>query len=111
MLSYQALTGVKYHIRGVICKRNIGIIAPALQKASDPIQQLFIDKIREYKQKSGGGNKLVDPTPEIERELKQELDKVAKQFGGGEGIDMTKFPQFKFADPVIDPINLEAAQK
>jgi hypothetical protein len=36
-----------------IAKRNIGITAPALQKASDPIQQLFLDKVREYKQKSG----------------------------------------------------------
>lgn len=35
-----------------IFKRNIGIVAPALQKASDPIQQLFIDKIREYNSKS-----------------------------------------------------------
>ncbi|KAG8262593.1 Atp5jp [Homalodisca vitripennis] len=38
-----------------ITKRNIGITAPALQKASDPIQQLFLDKIREYKQKSRSG--------------------------------------------------------
>lgn len=35
-----------------VLKRNIGIVAPVLQKASDPIQQLFIDKIREYKSKS-----------------------------------------------------------
>ena len=33
-------------------KRNLGISAPVLQKASDPIQQLFVDKIREYKSKS-----------------------------------------------------------
>lgn len=33
-------------------KRNIGISAVAFQKASDPIQQLFVDKLREYKQKS-----------------------------------------------------------
>ena len=35
-----------------VIKRNIGILAPALQKATDPIQQLFIDKIREYTAKS-----------------------------------------------------------
>lgn len=38
-----------------IARRNIGITAPALQKASDPIQQLFVDKIREYNQKSRSG--------------------------------------------------------
>lgn len=42
------------------------------------------------------GGKLVDPSPETERELKQELLKLAKQFGGKEGVDMTKFPDFKF---------------
>nr|BAN20555.1 coupling factor, putative [Riptortus pedestris] len=87
-------------------QRDIGVFAPALQKVSDPIQQLFIDKLREYKKKSSGGQ-LVDPTPEIQREHAQELTKLAKQFGGKEGVDMTKFPDFKFVDPVIDPINQE----
>lgn len=32
--------------------RNFGIMVPAMQKATDPIQQLFLDKIREYKSKS-----------------------------------------------------------
>ena len=30
-------------------RRNIYIAAPALQKATDPIQQLFVNKIRESK--------------------------------------------------------------
>lgn len=33
-------------------KRNINTNVPALQKATDPIQQLFLDKLREYKSKS-----------------------------------------------------------
>jgi hypothetical protein len=45
---------------------------------------------------SAAGGKLVEPTPEIERELATELEKVAKQYGGGEGVDMTQFPSFKF---------------
>lgn len=53
--------------------------------------------------------KLVDASPELKRELQQEMDKLAKQYGGGEGVDMTKFPEFKFADPKIDGINSEAA--
>lgn len=55
------------------------------------------------------GKILVDPTPELQKELKQELDKVAKQYGG-EGADMTKFPELKFPDPVIDPINSAEAK-
>ncbi|GLG99116.1 ATP synthase-coupling factor 6, mitochondrial [Gryllus bimaculatus] len=92
----------------IVLRRNIGVSAPVFQKASDPIQQLFIDKIREYKKKSdAAGGKLVDPTPDIERELNAELEKVAKQYGGGEGVDMTKFPTFTFKEPEVDPINLQ----
>ncbi|XP_044265125.1 ATP synthase-coupling factor 6, mitochondrial [Tribolium madens] len=107
MLSSRLLDNIHRSIRSSVHSRNLGILAPCLQKASDPIQQLFIEKIKEYKQKSGGGNKLVEPSPEIERELKSELEKVAKVYGGGPGVDMTKFPTFKFTDPVIDPINME----
>ncbi|KAF5305757.1 hypothetical protein FQR65_LT07653 [Abscondita terminalis] len=107
MLSRQALSGIKHHLRVVVCQRNLGILAPVFNKATDPIQQLFIDKIREYKQKSGGGNNLVDPSPEIQRELSQEIEKITRQYGGDQGVDMTQFPSFKFTDPVIDPIRME----
>lgn len=54
---------------------------------------------------------LVDATPETERELKNELNRIAKQFGGGEGVDMTKFPEFKFSEPTLDPINAATEEK
>lgn len=50
MLSQTILNGVR--ILRVEARRSIGILAPAMSKASDPIQQLFLDKVREYKQKS-----------------------------------------------------------
>lgn len=50
MLSQSILSGVR--VLRVEARRNFGIIAPALSKTSDPIQQLFLDKVREYKQKS-----------------------------------------------------------
>uniref|UniRef100_A0A1L8E0A0 Putative mitochondrial atp synthase coupling factor 6 n=1 Tax=Nyssomyia neivai TaxID=330878 RepID=A0A1L8E0A0_9DIPT len=84
--------------------RNFGISAPAAQKATDPIQQLFVKKIQEYKSKESGG-KLVDATPEVEKDLKTELERVSKQFGGGAGVDMTKFPEFKFPGATVDAIN------
>ncbi|KAL0105911.1 hypothetical protein PUN28_015972 [Cardiocondyla obscurior] len=82
-------------------KRDISINVPALQKATDPIQQLFLDKLKEYKSKSAGG-KLVDPSPEITKERESELEKLSAQYGGGSGVDMTQFPQFKFNDPPVD---------
>lgn len=50
MLSSQLFSGVR--TLRIVARRNIGVAAPAMQKISDPIQQLFLDKIREYKQKS-----------------------------------------------------------
>lgn len=41
----------------------------------------------------------------LEKEMKTELDRVAKQFGGGAGVDMTKFPELKFSEPKVDPID------
>lgn len=35
----------------VAARRNFGATVPAMQKVSDPIQQLFLDKVREYKSK------------------------------------------------------------
>lgn len=109
MLSYRLLAGIK-HLRGAFCARNIGIMAPSMQKCSDTIQQLFVDKIKEYKTKSGGGNKLVEPSPDIQAEMTRELEKLSKVYGGTGKEDMTQFPSFKWSEPVVDPINQQAAK-
>ena len=31
---------------------------------------------------------------------------VAKSYGGGPGVDMTSFPEMKFSEPVVEPINI-----
>ncbi|RLU15881.1 hypothetical protein DMN91_011637 [Ooceraea biroi] len=82
-------------------KRDISTNIPALQKATDPIQQLFLDKLREYKTKSVGG-KLVDVSPELLKEREANLEKLNTQYGGGKGVDMAQFPQFKFTDPPVE---------
>ncbi|PVD27483.1 hypothetical protein C0Q70_12644 [Pomacea canaliculata] len=86
-------------LRKVTCQvqRNLGVSAVLAQKsgtALDPIQQLFLEKIREYKSKSVQG-KLLGATPEVEKALKEELDKVDRMFNAT-GKDMTKFPTFTF---------------
>ncbi|XP_050710834.1 ATP synthase-coupling factor 6, mitochondrial-like isoform X2 [Eriocheir sinensis] len=84
-------------------RRNYGVSAVMMKKVADPIQQLFVDKIQEYSKKSKtAGGKLVDATPAVDKQLQQELDKVARQYGGGAGVDMTKFPDFKFEDPKVE---------
>ncbi|KAL1116463.1 hypothetical protein AAG570_004936 [Ranatra chinensis] len=83
----------------ILSRRNLGLSWVAYQKASDPIQQLFLDKLREYRNKSSGG-KMLEPSPEIEKEWRQELDRLTKMFGGKAGEDMTKFPDIKFAGTI-----------
>ncbi len=56
--------------------------------------------------KTKAGGKLVDATAATEADLQNELDKVAKAYGGGAGVDMTSFPTLKFSDPAIDSINI-----
>jgi len=86
--------------------RNFGLFAPAAQKASDPIQALFVEKIQEYRKKSGPEGATVDASEASKAELQAELDKVAKSYGGGPGVDMTSFPEIKFAEPTVEPINI-----
>lgn len=50
MLTQTILSGIR--TVSFEARRNFGIIAPAMQKVSDPVQQLFLDKLREYKSKS-----------------------------------------------------------
>ena len=104
MLTSRLLGGVKVAQTSVMVTRNLA----AAQKATDPIQQLFLDKIREYKQKSAGGK--LEVSPAIAKEMKQELEKLEKQYGGGSGVDMTSFPTFKFEEPKLDPINESLAK-
>ncbi|XP_046971354.1 ATP synthase-coupling factor 6, mitochondrial [Vanessa cardui] len=106
MLTSSLFGGLRAARTSVMVTRNLA----AAQKVNDPIQQLFLDKIREYKQKSAGG-KLVDPSPAIEKELKTELEKLERQFGGGKGVDMTSFPSFNFQEPTLDPIDEQVQKK
>lgn len=91
-------------------KRHIAVSAVVCQKAQssavDPIQKLFIDKIHEYSQKSKStGGKLVDASPETEKALKDEMEKIARMYGA-KGADFTKFPTFTFTDPDLEPVGV-----
>ncbi|XP_023648679.1 ATP synthase-coupling factor 6, mitochondrial [Paramormyrops kingsleyae] len=78
---------------------------PAKQTSTtqvDPIQKLFIDKIREYSSKSKSAGVLVDAGPEYERNLAEEINRLQRLYGGG---DLTKFPDFKFPEPKLEEVS------
>merc|ERR1712002_1061587 len=106
----QAVSRVGRQVAPVVvqaARRNLGVSAVAAQKAADvtdPIQQLFLNKIREYKTKSVGG-KLVGADATVEAALKDELDKVDRVYSAT-GKDMTQFPTFSFTDAALDAVGL-----
>ncbi|KAL4228677.1 Atp5jp [Mactra antiquata] len=79
-------------------RRNFGVTAVAFQQAEDPIQQLFVDKIREYAQKKkAAGGQFVDATPESMKDYDKEIKKIKTQYQA-EGKDFSKFPEYSYSD-------------
>ncbi|XP_037071857.1 ATP synthase-coupling factor 6, mitochondrial-like [Pollicipes pollicipes] len=79
-------------------------------QANDPIQKLFLEKLRAYGSKSKTAKDgLVDPTPQLQAEMKNELERIARSYGFKEGEDVAKFPQFNFPEPTVDPISSKQA--
>lgn len=77
--------------------------AVVFNKELDPIQKLFVDKIREYKAKRQTSGGPVDTGPEYQQELDKELYKLKQMYGGG---DMNTFPTFKFQGQSNHKLNL-----
>ncbi|XP_053293048.1 uncharacterized protein LOC128453931 isoform X2 [Pleuronectes platessa] len=65
----------------------------------DPVQRLFLEKIREYNnlRRSSGGP--VEDESDYERHLSEETAKLQRLYGGG---DLSSFPQFTFTEPELD---------
>ncbi|XP_073699232.1 ATP synthase-coupling factor 6, mitochondrial-like [Garra rufa] len=87
----------------VTLRRNIGLSAVVFNKAKDldPVQKLFLDKIREYNTKSKAAGGVVDSGPAYQKNLTEEMTKLQRLYGGG---DLTKFPQFKFPEPKLEEV-------
>ncbi|KAJ8004600.1 hypothetical protein DPEC_G00137970 [Dallia pectoralis] len=73
--------------------------SPGTSATLDPIQNLFLNSIREYSSKSKLSGGLVDAGPAYEKNLAEELTKLQRLYGGG---DLTAFPEFKFIEPKLD---------
>ncbi|KAL7369892.1 hypothetical protein ABVT39_012492 [Epinephelus coioides] len=82
-------------------RRNIGLSAVLFNRAKelDPVQKLFLDKIRDYNTKSKTSGGIVDAGPAYQKNLSEEVSKLQRLYGGG---DLTKFPDVKFSEPKLD---------
>ncbi|CAL1301075.1 unnamed protein product [Larinioides sclopetarius] len=90
----------------VFHQRNFAASSALMATATDPIQKLFLEKLKEYTKRSSGG-KLVDVTPEKQKEYDEVLLNLKKQYGADKSQDFTKFPTFSFPEPKLDPINMD----
>merc|ERR1712025_1071179 len=96
-MAFSQLKAINFNVLkngvGVALKRNFGASSVALN--GDPIQNLFLSKLNEYKEKASGltEGELVDPTPEIEEARQFDMDNLTKRYGGE---NMDEFPTFSF---------------
>ncbi|XP_034464604.1 mediator of DNA damage checkpoint protein 1 isoform X1 [Hippoglossus hippoglossus] len=75
------------------------VVGANISDELDPVQRLFLEKIREYNnlRRSSGGP--VEEESDHERHLSEETAKLQRLYGGG---DLSSFPQFTFTEPELD---------
>ncbi|XP_054164977.1 ATP synthase-coupling factor 6, mitochondrial-like [Oppia nitens] len=75
---------------------------------SDPIQKLFVDKIREYNQKAKStADGLVDANERVMKGLKEDMDRVARSYNIKDENNLSNL-NLKFdAEIKLDSINLK----
>ncbi|XP_060755455.1 ATP synthase-coupling factor 6, mitochondrial [Neoarius graeffei] len=97
------LSSIFHSSVSVTLRRNIGLSAVLFNKAKelDPVQKLFLDKIREYSVKSKTSGGVVDAGPNYQKNMTEEINKLQRLYGGG---DLTKFPDFKFPEPKLEEV-------
>lgn len=72
----------------------------------DPIQQLFLDKIGEYKKKSASAaDGLVDADEKTQKALQEERDRVRRNFSIPEGQEDTITAKFSDETFQLESIN------
>ncbi|KAK1905383.1 ATP synthase-coupling factor 6 mitochondrial [Dissostichus eleginoides] len=65
----------------------------------DPVQRLFLEKIREYNNMHRLNGGLLEEDPDYDKHLSEEKVKLQRLYGGG---DLSSFPQFSFSEPEMD---------
>ncbi|XP_070772400.1 uro-adherence factor A isoform X2 [Enoplosus armatus] len=66
---------------------------------ADPVQRLFLEKIREYDNMRRLNGGPLEAEPDYEKHLSEETAKLQRLYGGG---DLSSFPEFTFTEPKLD---------
>uniref|UniRef100_A0A5S6Q9H1 ATP synthase-coupling factor 6, mitochondrial n=1 Tax=Trichuris muris TaxID=70415 RepID=A0A5S6Q9H1_TRIMR len=101
------VAGLKRAVIG-FSKRSLSASSSSRQarKAADAIQQQFIDKVRHYFQKQAlsGEGTLVDASPQLQEELKEELQRLSRIYGVTD--DNLRFPTLTFPETKFSVVSL-----
>ncbi|XP_061188263.1 ATP synthase-coupling factor 6, mitochondrial-like [Saccostrea echinata] len=92
-----------------IAARNLHLSGASYQ-ATDPIQQLFVTKIREYankKKQLKPGEVLVDASPEVIQNYNDSLNRIYKMHNLTKA-NATAVPDLKFQDKAVQVIELDS---
>ncbi|KAM4607064.1 uncharacterized protein ACJ7VT_015359 [Polymixia lowei] len=73
--------------------------AVGILEGLDPVQRLFLEKIREYNNKSRMCEGIVEAGPDYEKHLSEETARLQRLYGGG---DLDSFPVLTFTEPKLD---------
>uniref|UniRef100_A0A8C1R4B0 ATP synthase-coupling factor 6, mitochondrial n=1 Tax=Cyprinus carpio TaxID=7962 RepID=A0A8C1R4B0_CYPCA len=97
------LSSLLRSVVSVTLRRNISLSAIVFNKARDldPVQKLFLDKIREYNTKSKAAGGVVEAGPAYQKNLTEEMTKLQRLYGGG---DLSSFPQFRFPEAKLEEV-------
>ncbi|KAH9394562.1 ATP synthesis coupled proton transport [Tyrophagus putrescentiae] len=100
----------------MLALRQLAVVVPktmvvrsfaAAAQANDPIQKLFVDKIREYSAKAkSASNGLVDANAEVAKKLQEDMDRVGNVYGVKSDKDIANLG-LKFEETThLDSINM-----
>ena len=84
------------------------VLAQQKAAATDPIQKLFVDKIKEYSQKSQASpDGLVDCTDDVRKALAAELDAVTRLYKS-DFPNLPKYTDAELVEKTIEPSKVVA---
>ncbi|XP_063068343.1 mucin-2-like [Engraulis encrasicolus] len=75
---------------------------PSIEAHLDPVQRLFLEKIREYADLKMAGEGRLEDGSEFQHRLAEEEAKLQRLYGGH---DLTQFPEFNFPEPNLDEVH------
>ncbi|VDO94753.1 unnamed protein product [Soboliphyme baturini] len=90
----------------LLCTSSILFRRPDVA-SQDPIQRIFIEKLREFmtKQEQTGAGRFVDPQPQFLNEYNEALQRIQRIHAITE--EVTTFPKMSFAEPMVNIIRVE----